>query len=135
MRRELTLRHTAVIVGFLLLLICLILVERTRGGDLGPFLATRLSPALPGMLLAWGFQEPVGARRLSRLRLGIYVLLPLFLGIIPAIAPVAGRLWFVTRSLPVVLVNGLTNALPLLALLFGMGLVFSFQPNTHTIDR
>lgn len=135
MRREHVLRYAAVVVGFGLLLGCLMLVERTRGVDLGPFLATRLSCALPGMLLAWGFQDAGGTRRMSGLRLALYVLLPLFLGIIPAVAPTIGRLWFVTRSLPVVLVNGLANALPLLSLLVGMGLVFSFHPDTPATDR
>src|SRR5574341_350704 len=135
MRQEHVLRHATVVVGFGLLLGCLTLVERTSGMDLGPFLAARFLPTLPGMLLAWGFQDPIPARGLSGLRLAIYVLLPLFLGIIPAIAPVTGRLWFITRSLPVVLVNGLTNALPLLSLLVGMGLIFSFHANSPTTNR
>lgn len=135
MRQEHVLRHATVVVGFGLLLGCLALVERTRGMELGPFLAARFLPTLPGMLLAWGFQDSVGTRRLSGLRLALYVLLPLFLGVIPAVAPTIGRLWFVTRSLPAVLVNGLANALPLLSLLVGMGLVFSFHPDTHAIDH
>ncbi len=120
-------RLSAALLGLLALIGCVVLIENSRGLGLAVFLLIRLSPMLPGMLLAWSVCQSAGQRRFSVVRFILYVVAPLLIGVLPAVAPLVGRFWFVTRLIPVVVLNGLVNALPLLALLVGMGVIFSFR--------